>query len=97
VWPALYLSGRYTASYSTAPYIGGGLGLYKVLDYESMTTSENVPAVHVFLGVEFFHQRFTHIDLEVRYERTANASKVNRQFNDGGELGGLLISGGISW
>lgn len=103
VWPLLYISGRYTMNAGIAPYIGGGVGIYKVTtDYRPVTgtdvyNEETLPGIHVMAGLEMLHNRWMQVNFEVRYDRTAPASDSGNGLHDGGDLGGLLISGGVSW
>ncbi|HBI25125.1 MAG: hypothetical protein A2Y48_03325 [Nitrospirae bacterium RIFCSPLOW2_12_42_9] len=107
VWHFFYISARYNIPLSVSPYFGGGLsGYYVNAEYTSTesTSHDNqqvVPGIHGFAGIQFFHKRKVHLDLELRYEVTSDSDSTIENaiapYNDGGNLGGLSFLIGASW
>jgi opacity protein-like surface antigen len=108
VWPVISVSARYNFSYKKkiSPYIGGGVGsvfVHTDAEFEDSmgsrhaSSSDFLTAMHVFTGLELFSNKTTHVDIEIRYEITTDATKSDPVLHDGVDLGGYLFSIGVSW
>lgn len=99
IWP-IFATLRYDflKGSSVSPYLGVGAGGYFVSTQvsgvgEEVSDSKIVSGIH-FVGGLRFYQRLM---IEVRHESTSNAPLSSESLADGGNLGGTLISVGISF
>lgn len=81
-----------------SPYVGVGAGGYFVSTSvsgggEEVSDSKMVTGIHLVGGLRFY-KRFL---IEVRHESTSDAPLSSESLADGGNLGGTLISVGISF
>lgn len=99
IWP-VFTTLRYDLFKESpvSPYVGVGAGGYFVSTsasgaHGSASDSKVVSGIHIVGGLQFY-KRFL---IEVKHESTSKAPKSSAFFDDGGSLGGTLVSMGVSF